>query len=160
LAAQRRSRKFVSDYLLDVEFARRGGGLFFEWTAMDLTGYNYRPGALRQQIPQVTTEAPPAAAEPAAPLSGEALRLLVKLDTKVGVHALSTQFPRVLNRIADAWNKPEQADRCFDELLLYSRGVRQGFPQAVVGEIAALRHYYLARMIPKLVDPWEQAMLR
>jgi hypothetical protein len=88
------------------------------------------------------------------------LRLLVKLDTKVGVHELSARFPRVLNRIADVWNKPEQADRCFDELLLHSRGVRQGFPQAVIGEIASLRHYYLTRMVPKLVDPWEHVMLR
>jgi hypothetical protein len=66
----------------------------------------------------------------------------------------------VLNRIAEVWNKPEQADRCFDELLLHSRGVRQGFPQAVIGEIASLRHYHLTRMFPKRADPWEPGMLR
>lgn len=127
---------------------------------MDLTGYGYRRGALRQELPQVTPEATPAVAHSSAELSGEALRLLIKLDAKVGVHELSARFPRVLNRIADAWCKPEQADRCFDELLLHSRGVRQGFPQEVISEIASLRHYYLTRMLPKAVDPWEQAMLR
>jgi hypothetical protein len=127
---------------------------------MDLTGYGYRRGALRQQIPQVTTRATHTAPHPSAQLSGEASRLLVKLDTKVGLHELSARFPRVLNRIADVWSKPQQADRCFDELLLHSRGVRQGFPQAVISEIASLRHYYLTRMIPKLVDPREQAMFR
>jgi hypothetical protein len=135
-------------------------GSFFERTVMDLTGYGYRPGALRQEMPQVTTEATPTVQHPCAELSGEALRLLVKLDAKVAVHELSARFPRVLNRIAEVWNKPEQADRCFDELLLHSRGVRQGFPQAVVGEIVSLRHYYLTRMCPKRADPWEQGMLR
>ena len=127
---------------------------------MDLTGYEYRRNVLRQQIPQVTTEATPVAAHPSTQLSGEALRLLVKLDAKVSVQELSTRFPRVLNRIADVWSKPQQADRCFDELLLHSRGVRQGFPQAVISEIAALRHYYNTRMFPKRADPWEHASLR
>ena len=125
---------------------------------MDLTDYGYRRSVLRQQVPQITTTA--AMPQPSAQLSGEALRLLVKLDAKVSVHQLSVQFPRVLNRIADVWSKPEQADRCFDELLLYSRGVRQGFPQPVISEIASLRYYYLSRLTPKLVDPWEQAMSR
>jgi hypothetical protein len=127
---------------------------------MGLTGYGYRRSALRQQIPQVTTGATPRTTQPSAQLSGEALRLLVKLDAKVGLQELSARFPRVLNRIADVWDKPQQADRCFDELLLYSRGVRQGFPQAVISEIASLRHHYLVRMFPKRVDPWEQPMFR
>jgi hypothetical protein len=127
---------------------------------MDLTGYGYRRSALRQQIPQVTTGATPRNTEPSAQLNGEALRLLVKLDAKVGLQELSAQFPRVLNRIADVWHNPQQADRCFDELLLHSRGVRQGFPQAVISEIASLRHYYLSCMFPRRVDFWEQTMLR
>lgn len=127
---------------------------------MDLTGYGYRRSALRQQIPQVTTGAVSTAAQPSGQLSGDALRLLVKLDAKVGLQELSAQFPRVLNRIADAWCKPQQADRCFEELLLHSRGVRQGFPQSVISEIASLRHYYFTCMFPRRVDPWEQAMLR
>jgi hypothetical protein len=140
--------------------AALAAGSFFEWTAMDLTGYGYRPSVLRQQIPQVTTEATPSAPPRSAQLSGDALRLLVKLDTKVAVHELSARFPRVLNRIADVWNKPEQAERCFDELVLHSRGVRQGFPQEVIGEIVSLRHFYLTRMFPKLVDPWEHVLSR
>jgi hypothetical protein len=127
---------------------------------MDLTGYGYRRSALHQQIPQVTTGATPTATQPSVQLTGEALRLLVKLDAKVGLRELSARFPRVLNRIAEVWNKPQQADRCFDELLLHSRGVRQGFPQAVICEIASLRQYYLTCMLPRRVDPWEQAMLR
>ncbi len=127
---------------------------------MDLTGYGYRRTVMRQQIPQVTTTTAPDPLQPSAQLTGEALRLLVKLDAKVDLHELSAQFPRVLNRIAEVWTKPQQVDRYFDELLLYSRGVRQGFPQSVISEISSLRHYHLARMCPKRLDPWEQAMLR
>ena len=127
---------------------------------MDLTGYGYRRSALRQQIPQVTTSDAAHPVQPFVQLTGEALRLLVKLDAKVGLRELPARFPRVLNRIAEVWNRPQQADRCFDELLLHSRGVRQGFPQAVISEIASLRHYYLTCTFPRRVDPWEQAMLR
>jgi hypothetical protein len=160
LALRTRKRRLISDHLLRVEFARPRGGLFFEQTAMDLTGYGYKRSALRQQIPQITTGATPGKTKPSAQLSGEALRLLVKLDAKVALQELSARFPRVLNRIADAWHNPLQADRCFDELLLHSRGVRQGFPPAVISEIASLRHHYLSCMFPRRVDPWERAMLR
>jgi len=44
--------------------------------------------------------------------------------------------------------------------LLYSRGVRQGFPQGVVTEIASLHQHHLRRMFPKHIDPWEQTLLR
>ncbi len=127
---------------------------------MDLTGYGCRRTVMRQQMPQVTMSAAPAPAQPSVELTGEALRLLVKLDAKVELGELSARFPRVLNRIAEVWNKPQHADRYFDELLLYSRGVRQGFPQSVISEITSLRHHHLMRMCPKRVDPWEQAMLR
>jgi hypothetical protein len=127
---------------------------------MDLTVYGSRRSPLRQQIPQVTTRATPAAPRPSAQLSGEALRLRLKLDARVDLYELSAQFPRVLNRIAEVWSNPQQADRCFDELLLHSRGVRQGFPPAVISEIASIRRYYLTCMFPKLVDPSQQASLR
>jgi hypothetical protein len=127
---------------------------------MDLTGYGYRRSTLRQEIPEVTTSTTQKSAAHLPELTGEALRLLIKVDTKVGLQELSVRFPGVLNRIAEVWASPLQAERCFDDLLLNSRGARQGFPQAVISEIASLRHYYLTRVFPKRVDPWEQALLR
>ena len=128
---------------------------------MDLTGYGYKRGAaLRQQIPQVTTGPASSSTERSPELSGEALRLLVKLDTKVALNALSVHFPRVLNTIAAVWNRPTYADRCFDDLLLDSRGQRLGFPQTVISEITSLRHFYLTHVFPRRVDPWEQSLLR
>lgn len=127
---------------------------------MDLTSYGYRRSTLRQHVPHVTTSRRPKPDACSVPLTGEALRLLVGLDGKVKLEELPTRFPRVLNRIAEVWHNPQQADRYFDELLLYSRGVRQGFPRSVVTEIASLHHLHLRRVFPKRVDPWEQTMLR
>jgi hypothetical protein len=127
---------------------------------MDLTGYGYKRSTLRQHIPQVATSEAPKPGPCSAQLTGEALRLLVKLDARVRLEELPARFPRVLNRIAEVWQNPQQADRYFDELLLYSRGVRQGFPPCVITEIASLHHHHLTRMFPKRVDPWEQTMLR
>lgn len=127
---------------------------------MDLTGYGHRRNALSQHFPHVTTSARFKPEASSAPLTGEALRLLVRLDGKVRLEELPTRFPRVLNRIAEIWRNPQQSDRYFDELLLYSRGVRQGFPQSVIREIASLHHHHLRRMFPKRFDPWEQTMLR
>jgi hypothetical protein len=88
------------------------------------------------------------------------VRLLIQVNTKVGLQELSARFPDVLNRIADVWRSPLRAERCFDDLLLDSRGTRQGFPQPVLSEIASLRHYYLTRVFPKRIDPWEEGWLR
>jgi hypothetical protein len=127
---------------------------------MDLTGYGYRRSALRQEIPEVTTSAVQKSEASSAELSGEAVRLLIQVNTKVGLQELSARFPDVLNRIADVWRSPLRAERCFDDLLLDSRGTRQGFPQPVLSEIASLRHYYLTRVFPKRIDPWEEGWLR
>ena len=131
-----------------------------EGQQMDLTGYGYRRSALRQEIPEVTTGATQKPPSRSPELTGEALRLLIKVDKKVGLEELSLRFPDVLNRIANVWGSSARAERCFDDLLLDSRGTRQGFPQSVIGEIASLRHYYLSHVFPKQIDPWEQGLLR
>ena len=127
---------------------------------MDLTGYGNRRSALRQAIPEVITSTTHKSASSSPELTGEALRLLIKVDTKVGLQELCARFPDVLNRIAEVWASPVRAERCFDDLLLDSRGTRQGFPQSVISEIASLRHHYLSRVFPKPIDPWEQALFR
>ena len=76
--------------------------------------HEYRPGQLHQHVPQWTTTAATGRTPLPTRLTGEALRLLVKLDTKVRLEQLCARFPRVLNRIAQVWDRPEQADRYFD----------------------------------------------
>jgi hypothetical protein len=85
---------------------------------------------------------------------------MASLSKRLSMTQLAGQYPRVLNRIAAVWRRQAEADRCFDELLLDARRTRQGFPQSVVYEIAALRHYHTTHVFPKHVDPWEQSQLR
>jgi hypothetical protein len=126
---------------------------------MDLTGYaNPRRYKRQDSVASAPSSQPRPA--PSSELTGEALRLLVKLDARVVLHDLPTRFPRVLNKVAAAWSRPAQADRCFDELLMDARGARQGFPLSVVSELTTLRHYYLTHVFPKKNDPWEQSHLR
>jgi len=125
---------------------------------MDLTGYGYKRG---QQTKSATSAASAAfALNGGAELSGEALRLLVALDTKVALQELPARFPRILNWIATVWPRPSEAERYFDDLLLDERGSRNGFSQPVISELTALRHYYLSRVFPKKRDPWEEMHLR
>jgi hypothetical protein len=126
---------------------------------MDLTGYGYKKPTVKIE-PEIKRPAIVDRENVVSELSGAALRLLVKLDTKIALHEVSVQYPRVLNRIAAAWESPLAAERCFDELLLDARGTRQGFPPSVVNQIASLWHHYETHVFRKRIDPWEQALLR
>ena len=117
-------------------------------------------------VPAVRTQAQRAARlatealQPACPLSGDAIRLMWRLDGKISLSETADQFPRILNHIAAVWNKPVEADRYFEDLLHDSRGGRQGFPLRVLTEVNALRDFYVTRVYPKRVDPWEQVLYR
>jgi len=128
---------------------------------MNLTGYGRPPVRVKREesvAPTPLSQNRPVV--PSSELTGEALRLLVKVDRWVQLRELPENFPRVLNRVAAVWGWPSEADRCFEELLMHSRANRQGFPLAVVSELTALRHFYLTRAFPKHTDPWEQMHLR
>ncbi len=129
---------------------------------MDFSGYGYRRVQRATRSSNDTASATPATAVVGSntELSAEAVRLLASLGKRVSMTELAARYPRVLNRIAAVWHKGAEADRCFDELLLDSRRMRQGFPQSVVYEIASLRHYHVTHAFPKHVDPWEQSQLR
>lgn len=55
---------------------------------------------------------------------------------------LEERYPRIVARIASAWDSPEEAEAVFDELLIDRRGNRQGFPVEVAREILRLRLAY------------------
>jgi hypothetical protein len=110
----------------------------------------------RSEAADISSAATPA--EQLCPLSGDALRLMSRLQDKVSMDKLADQYPRILNRIAILWDKPLLADRYFEELLLDNRGSRQGFTLAVLSEINLLRDYYVTVAYPKRVDPWEQML--
>jgi hypothetical protein len=126
---------------------------------MDLTGYGYKKPTVGVE-PETRRPAMVYGGSVFSELSGAALRLLVKVDSKVGLREISVRYPRVLNRIAASWDSPLDAERCFDELLLDARGTRQGFPASVISEIVSLRHHYETHVYLKRIDPWDRAHLR
>jgi hypothetical protein len=124
---------------------------------MDMTGYGYRkPGVQRESAADSTAQVN---GERSPELNGAALRLLVTLDVRIPLTALPAHFPRVLNRVAEVWNRPTEADYVFDELLLDGRGGRQGFPSVVIEELTRLRAYHHV-LYPQKVDPWDENLLR
>lgn len=53
-------------------------------------------------------------------------------------HALEQKYERILDKIDELWDSPE-IDSYFSDLIIDTRGGRQGFPKDVLDEIVALR---------------------
>lgn len=74
---------------------------------------------------------------------------LGKLPQDVRPINLIGQYPRVVNRIAEAWSSPAAFGELSTDLLFDFRGNRAGFPAEVVRELRALRHHFYWRPSPK-----------
>ena len=75
-------------------------------------------------------------------LTAESTALLASLDEGVRPKELASRYPRIVNKIARDWRLPSQLDRYFQELLMDTRGNRQGFPLKIVMELSTLREHY------------------
>jgi len=75
-------------------------------------------------------------------LTVESTALLASLDDGVRPKELASRYPRIVNKIARDWRVPSQLDRYFQELLMDTRGNRQGFPLKIVMELSTLREHY------------------
>lgn len=78
-----------------------------------------------------------------------AIRLLESLPATLRLVALRGLYPRVLNRLADAWRSPAAFAALVDSLLIDDRGHRQGFPFEVITELTELREYYFTLVHPE-----------
>ena len=85
----------------------------------------------------------------ARPISDGSIRLLESLPPTLRLVALRGQFPRVLNRIADAWHTPPAFAALIDSLMIDDRGQRQGFPFEVLNELTDLREFYFSMVHPE-----------
>jgi hypothetical protein len=85
--------------------------------------------------------------------AGEAF--LASLDETVRPAQLAVRYPRIVNKMAQLWRQPRQMDRYLDELLMDTRGKRQGFPLQVLGELVALKEHYLTVAFPRRTDVWD-----
>lgn len=70
-------------------------------------------------------------------------KLLHRLNDSVDIYPknLEQQYQRVLNRIIELWDSPE-IDGYFTDLLVDSRGDRQGFPPEVSSELFKLSQFH------------------
>jgi hypothetical protein len=76
------------------------------------------------------------------------------LPVETQPRALLLRFPRIANLIAAMWPDANSLRRYMDELLVDTRGNRQGFPVDVLRELFALRAYY-DEIHPDKSGPWK-----
>ena len=95
-------------------------------------------------------------AEPAdgSRLSAETVTFLSSLNQSVRPYQLAVRFPRIVNTLARLWQQPGQLDRYLDDLLIDTRGNRQGFPLRILTELVALRELSHRGGAPSGTDVW------
>ncbi len=86
-------------------------------------------------------------ARPADVILPRTLARLRALPDDAKPHALVAQFPRVANLLALHWDDEAACPAYFEALLTDHRGGRQGFPQPVRDELAALRDFWFRARI-------------
>lgn len=74
-------------------------------------------------------------------LTGGAIDWLVALPPALRPQALTLEFPRIANGLAEVWHEPELFQAALDRLLCDGRKGRKGFPAAVRDELVALRNW-------------------
>ncbi len=82
-------------------------------------------------------------------LSAAAKNVMGKLAAQQPLRTLSKDFPKVLNRLADVWNRPREFYALADSFLVDDRGDRQGFPFAALQEISNLVEYFESHEAPR-----------
>jgi hypothetical protein len=87
-------------------------------------------------------------------LQNETISWLMSLPENLRPLHLARQFPRIANKLAEAWQRPVNCDKVFDELMIDHRGTRQGFSHEVAKEIADLRGYYNTEVYVQKMDTW------
>lgn len=128
---------------------------------MDLTGYGYRRAKQSQAAGNGTQgrfDSP--VKELSQELTDGAMRLMARLETKVVLREVPAKFPRVLNQLAAVWDKPAEANRCFEALLFDARRTRQGSRHRSRAKSLHFGFSYITRVFPQKTDPWDQTLLR
>ena len=64
-------------------------------------------------------------------------------------HALLCRFPRIANRIANAWTDVSARRLIFEDLLVDRRPQRKGFPADVLHDLLRLRAHCAGEALPK-----------
>ncbi len=103
-----------------------------------------------RETPQSTPSSMRAARVPK--IDDAAIELLESLPPALRLVDVRGQYPRILNRIAQAWSDPHRFAKLIDSLLIDDRGNREGFPFEIIKEVTELRRYYFAMVHPEWRD--------
>ena len=77
-----------------------------------------------------------------------------QLPPEVRPRHLVTHYARIAHRLAELWKHPIACEKYFNELMIDSRGDRQGFPAEVALELAALQAYFTTNVLVQHYSVW------
>ena len=73
---------------------------------------------------------------------------------------LATHYPRIVNHLALVWPDRHLTDMYFERLLTDTRGGRQGFASAVLGDLLALRRLRAEMSAQEqVIKPWDLTLM-
>jgi hypothetical protein len=81
-------------------------------------------------------------------LQPDTMKLLAELPKDVRLTRLAVKYPRIANRIAKDWLRPDLMKPYLRGLLIDERGGRQGFPPNIVAELLRISRYYETQVFP------------
>jgi len=95
-----------------------------------------------------------------AELSKKARNWLERLPEEIRPRELCARYPRIANQLAACWADVGLIDHLLQDLLIDRRGGREGFPAAVIEEVALLYEYHDLRLRSEAIDAAEAASTR
>lgn len=84
--------------------------------------------------------ATPATDAPKEQLPAHTVQWIVSLPAAARPLHLFMHYPKLGNKLAMLWENTGDAQRFFDEMLMDTRGTRQGFPKEVFDDLMRLQH--------------------
>jgi hypothetical protein len=72
-------------------------------------------------------------------LTDFAVKWLFGLPRDILPKTLAREYPRLINQIADRWERPEACVSYLNQLLIDERGTRRGFEKKIVFELTRLK---------------------
>lgn len=125
----------------------------------------HRPAQTRH-LKQYVAQQPLSRAEAEAILPGAsqldtmAQQVLGRLPAAIRPAQCCLHHPRMLERLLNSWESPATFRRQLNELLIDSRGNRQGFSFDTLAELSILGDYYNTYVSPLPSDSWAEAKPR
>lgn len=90
-------------------------------------------------------------------LSSDARAWMNALPEQLRPETVAREFPRIVNRLAALWHQPLRCEAFFQPLIFVDRNGRQGFPEAVAGELHQLFDYFQNVLYPKAESAWNDS---